>query len=374
MIAESKEQTRKHTTKVPGLAIGADGTPLHVDYTVPGRKWFERLVAPDWVRTMNEPAKSGCLERVFLTGAAVATVAAGSREAPDIAGQVQRDLQFSEDRRIVRDVNFGVRSVEAAGPGEVSVEQKVITDPDMDGACPLDNLGRRHKGGDGNPSPCLSKGDVINIYGRQGYWQGECYPYDQEHNLCLLQVDPDGTGNPRFIDPLDVDTSFGEVEVKNEELVTNTDWEYREGKAYEEGRTTGEAVNPVNQRIVETARGRLGICGSEHNADNCGYFVSDVLFDSGVPLAPIRRVWNHWALAERCIDRGIFEWNGPEVNPEPGNIAVFIWEEGGGHVAIVDRVEGDNLWTDDGNISGCSGQREIRKFRQSSELIGFCER
>ncbi len=111
----------------------------------------------------------------------------------------------------------------------------------------------------------------------------------------------------------------------------------------------------------------------------CTDFVSWTYAVAGVPLTGGSEggwlVRNNEALRtwfERhglWIDRGGAQW--PEFEPRPGDYVRLHTRSGVGHSGIVQRLDGDTLYTIEGNVGNRVRLRRHRRFRDSARIDGI---
>jgi len=116
----------------------------------------------------------------------------------------------------------------------------------------------------------------------------------------------------------------------------------------------------------------------EGKAPWCSDFVSWVYRVAGVPFTGGYQ--GGWLLPTNTAIQGWYESRGAWVGRDSEEFASYEPRAGDylrlssstwGHSAIVDRVEGDTLYTVEGNNRGVVRRNRIRRFRESERIQGF---
>lgn len=114
----------------------------------------------------------------------------------------------------------------------------------------------------------------------------------------------------------------------------------------------------------------------------CADFVSWVYNKAGRPftggVSGGWRIPGAGNIANWMQANGVWFLNGPNANPQPGQIVYFNWDGtgqiihgGDDHVGIVDHVEGTTLYTIEGNASVSVTANSYPNFRSNPDIVGF---
>jgi hypothetical protein len=132
----------------------------------------------------------------------------------------------------------------------------------------------------------------------------------------------------------------------------------------------------IAQKEIGTAESPLGSNSgpyiSKYTDGNkepwCADFVSWVYREAGRPFKPTR-IASVISVVAYMQENGVYFKNG-KGDPTPGDIVNFIGS-GGTHIGIVEKVDGNDLTTIEGNSSNKVSRRVYTNYKLKSNIVGF---
>lgn len=149
-------------------------------------------------------------------------------------------------------------------------------------------------------------------------------------------------------------------------------------------------MDTLQFRVISIARSQIGF-SEEPKGSNRGKHVEKYLASIGLPGGyPWCMAFVYWCVQQACKEIAIAnplkktggvldQWRSVDVkikssSPTPGDVFIMIFASGTGHTGFVEKVDGDWVYTIEGNTND-EGSREgyevARRKRPLSSIKGF---